>query len=211
MAGKSDMQIMIVAVESLFRSDYFQGFRSSREVDYEKRILTHLSYMRRGDAEENSSFKQPIAYTLVVNPEIQKIFSYQRSFQDERYPEKRLQGKWSWGVGGHIEKLDIREGNPIHISMLRELQEEIQVNGSIRPKVLGYINDDEDEVGRVHFGILYLAITDATEVLPKDPEIASGEFRTVEELEEICKTHEVEGWSKIALNPIKQLFTDKFS
>ena len=205
MTSKADMQIMVVPVETLFRDDYFYGFRKNTGINYEEIALDSLDYMRRGDAEENPKFKQPIAYSLIVNPKTKKVFSYQRSTQKEKYPEERLQGKWSWGVGGHIEKVDTQEENPIHVSMLRELGEEVEVNGPTEPRVLGYINDDEDEVGKVHFGILYAIITNATKVLPKDPEIASGKFRTIKELEEICKSFEVESWSKIALDPIKQL------
>lgn len=201
--SKYDQQIFVVEKEILFGNDFFVGFRLHREVDYESRIITNLKSMRRGDAEEDPSHKQPISYILIVNPNSKTVFAYQRSSEDEKYAEKRLQGKWSWGVGGHIEARDIVD-NPIRESMLREIKEEVEFKGKIldEPEVLGYIYHDHG-VHKVHFGILYLLKTNG-EVVPKDPEIAHGRLRTLNELEKICASPncEVEGWSKTALIPL---------
>jgi len=90
--------------------------------------------------------------------------------------------------------------------MLRELSEEVEINGDFNVKVLGYINDDKDSVGRVHFGILYLIETDSEEVFPKGNEMAQGSFKSLEELAEIINSEdcEVESWSKIAYHAIKE-------
>ena len=71
----------------LFQEGHFDGFRVHDEVDYETRILQNYKFMRRGDAEHDSSKKQPIAYALVVNPSLKEVFAYQRSKQDDEYPE----------------------------------------------------------------------------------------------------------------------------
>ena len=117
-----------------------------------------------------------------------------------------MQGKWSFGIGGHIEKPDIIGKNPIHSSMLRELQEEVETQGKTIPVVLGYINDDKDSVGKVHFGILYAAITNLEIIKPKDLEIAEGRLRSLSEIEKICSNPDfiVEGWSQIALEPLRK-------
>ena len=150
--GKEDMKIIVVERDKLFGEDYFQGFKNHEEFDYEKIILDNLKIMRRGDAEVDSSHKQPIGYMLIVNPKSKKIFVYLRSGEGG---ENRLHGKWSLGVGGHIEPFDIKNKNinPIRKSQLRELKEEIEIIGNILGiKVLGYVNDEEDSVGKVHFG-----------------------------------------------------------
>ncbi|MCF7835208.1 NUDIX domain-containing protein [Candidatus Gracilibacteria bacterium] len=197
--------IMVVNKEILFGSDYFQGFEMPKDVDYEGRILQNYIYMERPIAEENENYKQPIGYAIIFNPQTKKVFAYQRSKKDENYSEKRLQGKWSWGVGGHIEMLDHEDGqNPIVESMKREMAEEIDfvAGDSI---LLGYINDDSDAVGRVHFGMLYLIETSSEEVKSSDPEIADSKMLTIEELETMCNDNEitVENWSKIALEALK--------
>ena len=207
---KSEELIMVVGRETLFSGDCFEGFKPQKEVNYESRILDNYHYMKRGLAEVDPTHKQPIGYAMIVNPELKQVFAYQRSNKDSSYPEKRLQGKWSWGVGGHIEKFDIENANPIHASMLRELEEEVDVNGRVNPRVFGYINNDSDDVGKVHFGVLYVVETDARIVEPKDSEIDNGGLRTIEELEAICSSSDfkVEEWSKISLKPLKQYFRD---
>ena len=151
--------------------------------------------------------KQPIGYCLIVNSALKQVFAYQRSSVDEEYGEKRLQGKWSWGVGGHIEKYDINSGNAIRTSMLRELAEEVNIPGSTQESVLGYINDDKTAVGEVHFGILYLIETNAKNVEVNDPEMAWGGFVDLARIEEILKSPDcrVESWSEIAAGPLADI------
>jgi len=207
---KKEKVIMVVKRELLFREDSFQGFKSSEKVNYEARALESYEWMKRGLAEEDPNFKQPIAYSLIMNSRSKKIFAYQRASHDAKYQEKRLQGKWSWGVGGHIEKLDIgmAELNPIQRSMQRELEEEIEMSGSVlSTRVLGYINDDEDAVGRVHFGLLYVVDTDSKVIKPKDPEIAVGSLMSIEDLEKIASSPDckLEGWSRISLGQLRKI------
>lgn len=197
---------MVVSTEALLSQRYFEGFLSSHEHDYQGLILGNFKYLRRGDAEVDPTHKQPISYCVIVNPELKKVFAYQRAVKDEQYTEQRLQGKWSWGIGGHIEEVDADNGNPIHESMLRELWEEVEIEGTMNIKTLGYINYDNDDVSKVHFGILYLIETNATEVKPKDAEVAQGGFYSLAELEDICKSPEctVEAWSQIAMEPLRE-------
>ena len=191
---KNEQLIMVVPREKLFGSAHFEGFCSAEVEDYQQRILDHFLYMRRGDAEVNPAFKQPIGYVLVVNHRLKKVFAYQRAVKDAHYHEKRLQGKWSWGVGGHIDQEDNGHENPLHGSVLRELQEEVNIPGSVRLSVLGYINHETDAVGQVHFCVLYVAETDAENVSPRDSEMQHGQ----------CS---VEGWSRIALEPLMEYLT----
>ena len=205
-SAKNEKLIMVVERELLFGEDTFQGFRPHNHVYYEARILKKFTYMKRGLAEQNPAYKQPIGYSIIVNPALKQVFAYQRSSHDAKYGEKRLQGKWSWGVGGHIDKIDTEAGNPINASMLRELDEEVELGGKAVPKILGYINDDSTDVGSVHFGIVNIFETGSKAVKPKDDEIDNGGMRSIEELEKICSSPDfsVEEWSKISLEPLKQ-------
>jgi len=206
--SKNDQQIMVVPTEILFPGGAFQGFSPRDNFDYESLILKNFQTMRRGNAEEDPRFKQPIGYATLVNLETKQAFAYKRA-SNQDYHEKRLRGKWSWGFGGHIEPNDSRNGNPIRESVLREVtEEELEVYGNKgNPSVLGYINDDSNDVGRVHFGILYVIPTYTTKVLPRDPEIEKVEIKTLSELEELCSNpeFEVETWSQIALEPLRKL------
>lgn len=198
---------MVIKREILFKDNYFEGFNLSENFDYESLIIEHHEYKRRGDVEENPTLKQPIPYALIVNPKTKKIFSFQRPTKDEQYSEKRLQGKWSWGIGGHIDEVDVDNRNPIHDCMIREISEEIKISTFKKFNVLGYINDDTPgTVEEVHFGILYVAEVDLEEIPEFEDEIENGQFRSIEELEKILNSsnQQVEMWSKIAFEPLKK-------
>jgi len=197
---------MVVKRDTLFAKEYFEGFKPAFGTDFENIIRGNFSYLERGIAEEDSNYKQPISYCMIVNPVLQKTFLYQRSLKDHKYFEKRLQGRWSWGLGGHIEKVDASEGrNPLHASLLRELDEEVQLEIKGEPQLLGFINYDNDKVGEVHFGILYLLETDSNKVIIKDPEIGQGKLATLQEIETVSLSpeHIVEDWSKISLPSLR--------
>ena len=206
-------KIMVVKQETLFAKKHFDGFISASEFDFESVILKNFEWMDKEQAEADPAYKQPIGYSIIYNPTSRKVFFYQRSKIDKNYAEKRLQEKWSCGVGGHIEKVDTRKGNPIHESVLREIQEEIEITGKKHMQVLGYINDDSNDVGKVHFGILYLVIIDSDTVKPLYPEISEGRLVPIHVLENKCKSTDVvvENWTKIALEPLKNIQTQSFN
>lgn len=216
--GNPEQIIMTVPTERLFRDKPFVGFSPASAYDYESQILLHYRWRRRGtenedpkiSAEADPTHRQPILYALIVNPKSKRVFAYQRSSDKTEYQEPRLQGNWSWGVGGHVERIDAREQNPLTASLDRELAQEVKISEEITGiHKLGFINDT-NAVGQVHFGVLYLVETDATSVLPgKDKEMATGRLHTIEELENILETARraptecvVEGWSKIAFEPL---------
>ncbi|MBD3361393.1 NUDIX domain-containing protein [Candidatus Woesearchaeota archaeon] len=207
MGGKDDHIIMAVPVDILFvNNSHFQGFKPHSQIeDYESRILEYKKFLRRGDLEIDPSHKQPIGYAVIYNPETKKIYAYKRAADKADYNEQRLYNKWSIGIGGHIEKDEEAEDNPIHSSLIREIDEETVINGSQEIKVIGYINDDRDSVGKVHFGVLYLVETDSDDVFPNDSESVHGEMMSLEEIKKIKDdpNSTLEGWSEIALEAVE--------
>ena len=211
---KFEKEIMVVHINKLFDNDYFQGFLHHSKKDFHSRVLNNFEWMKRGLAENNPQFKQPIAYCIIINPELKKVFVYQRS---TKAGEERLHNLFTIGIGGHIDLPDYNENenqnetkNPIYKSMFREINEEIHITeqSTIEPLVLGYINDDSNDVGKVHLGILYLIKTNAEQIFPKDSEIEQGKFVYFHELEDIFSKNEFEIWSKIAFEPLKGFFED---
>jgi predicted NUDIX family phosphoesterase len=205
--GKEDMQIMVVPTNLLFQDKHFIGFSPKQRYDYENVILQNHVFKRRGDMEIDPSFQQPIPYILLYNPRTKKVFGFQRSNDKNHAHESRLHGKWSWGVGGHIDHNEAdSSSNPIHDALLREIKEEVYIDGEIKFEVLGYINVEESEVSKVHFGVLYLGLTNAESIQPKDQELANGKYLTIEELDNIVlsKETDVEEWSIVALKALKE-------
>ncbi len=203
---KFEKKIMVVDRATLFADQYFQGFSPAEVMNYEQIVLDHYFYEKRGQVEVMPQYKQPIAYVVIVQKTTGQVFAYQRSSKEAHYNEKRLAGKWSWGIGGHIDKIDLDSENPIAASLQRELSEEVEIAEYDPPRCIGYINDDTTEVGSVHFGLLYLVMTDCKQVRPRDGEIAWGGFLSIKELEEIAESNEaaVETWSLITITPLKE-------
>lgn len=204
MTQAADRTIMVVGREALLGGRPFQGFSPAPAFDYESLILRNYRYEPREAAEEDPSLKQPIAYCIIVNPRRGLILAYRRADAEGDYAEKRLRGKWSMGVGGHIDPVDLAGANPIRASMLRELGEEIRCPASGEPRILGYINDDVDMVGKVHFGLLYRLDTEAASVEPATREIAEARMIPAAQWRGMLARRgpAVEGWSRIAFPPL---------
>jgi predicted NUDIX family phosphoesterase len=202
-------EIMVVARGLLLGERPFQGFSPAGAYDYESLILKNCRYVPRDKAEENPALKQPIAYCIIVNPAMGKIFAYKRAERDGDYDEVRLRGKWSLGIGGHIDRADLTAENPIRASMLRELGEEIEITGPLTPRILGYINDDMDMVGKVHFGLLYRLDTEAREITQRATEIAEAMMLTAGEWQHMLRRRDIviEEWSRIASAPLLESLT----
>ncbi len=206
---KNDQSIMVVPREALFVNFYFQGFLPHSEKDFLSTLASCSAFHQRGKAETDTSLKQPIAYCVIANSKQKTIFAYQRSESREHYNEDRLRGKWSIGIGGHIDRQDSFAGdNPLVTSMLREIKEEVKINGSIKSVTpLGYINDDSDEVGKVHFGVLFLVDTDATEIEPNGFECDYGKLIPIPEALEHFRSKDcrLENWSCVAFSVVSKL------
>ncbi len=226
--GKEEHIIMVIPREDLFKTNSLQnspqGFLASEEYDFTSVIKNNFQWMRRGNAQEpleksaesNPSYKQPIAYSVIINKKTKKIFCYRRAQHGVNYNESRLAGNWSWGVGGHIEKIDQEhEKNGMNIlqkSRDRELAEEVTLQSSDIPILAGYINDDANPVGSVHIGVLYIIQTNQEKIELADNEGVECDWKSISELEQLCQNAKindtsikVDTWSEIALTPIKEL------
>jgi len=114
-------------------------------------ILDNISSMERNIAEEDKSFKQIIPYLFIKCRD--EYLIYRRT---KKQTEGRLHEKLSLGIGGHINPIDNESNNNIIISGLeRELIEELGINTNDSLKFVGFINDDSNEVGKVHLGVVF--------------------------------------------------------
>lgn len=201
---------MVVKHADLFQEDVFEGFLSHEENSFLDRILTHYEYKERNDElEKNMSFKQPIPYIWIVNPASKKIFVYQRAAH-KGYPEKRLHGKWSAGIGCHINRATEEfSENPIEDAMIRGLREEIMTSIYPDPQIIGFLHLTESEVDKVHFGIV--AVAEVTDFVEKGgPNISQGKFYSMQEFDEFLANSEndVENWTRVSWPFVKQHLTD---
>ena len=199
-------EALIVKRDILFKEKQFQGFSKKEEYDFIPIILGNFEYYLRGDdLENNINLQQIIPYVWIVNLNEKKVFAYKRASGKQNYSEERLMNKISCGVGGHVDKEDlISKGGVIIKAMMRELMEEVKMKKYPKPKIIGFLNDDADSVGRVHFGIVAIAETKEA-VNKRDSEMTHGQFYSVDELEKLFAdpANEVENWTKMSWTFVK--------
>ncbi|MBI5974206.1 NUDIX domain-containing protein [Staphylococcus canis] len=199
--SKFDEQIIVVPREKLFNHEElaFNGFISHKDKRGEA-IYNHLKAFevkRRGDMEEDPSFKQLITYTLIEN-EKGELLVYERLTGGG---EARLHGQQSIGVGGHMNDVEGAESIEVIVreNAGRELNEEI----GIHPQQLdhiGFINDDNNEVGRVHMGVVYKVKVNQEEVDVKETDTLKIKWQSIDEINQFDT---FESWSALILKNLK--------
>ena len=199
----------------------FQGF--SGNVRMLKTLLSpaHARYLPRDEAELDPSHKQLIPYCVLVagTPDGERVFAYSRG---NGGGETRLAAKVSCGVGGHISTLDrdaaadAKHDDIYGEGMRRELAEEVEIPGGYRESLVGLINDDATEVGRVHLGIVHrLDLNPAPagesagtgpvggglpQVRPREAPMMNAGFRDPAAL--LAEPDRLESWTRIALEAL---------
>lgn len=161
-------------------------------------ILSNHSFRSRALVEEDPSFKQIIPYVIVRHGE--RHLQMQRT---NRQTEKRLHGKCSIGVGGHINDLETvgSNQNVLHAGLERELEEEIHLLGKRRSLDLaGIISDDSTPVGQVHLGLVFVLETDSPDFRVNEPDLMTAEWADLDQLKACYER--METWSQIAFDQV---------
>ncbi|MGE4619056.1 MAG: hypothetical protein AAEJ04_04520 [Planctomycetota bacterium] len=136
------------------------------------------SFRPRNEVEEDSQWKQVIPYIALQYQD--RILTLRRL---STQGEARLHNKKSIGVGGHVNP-EPPGPEPLLIrGMRRELREEIALQQDpLRFRMIGWINDDQTEVGQVHLGLAVLAEMDhMPSILETDR--MEGQWRLIGDLE----------------------------
>lgn len=205
---------LVVPRDTLFAEKQFQGFLPVDQHDYISLILKDHAYHLRGDElESNHELQQVIPYVWVINSRTKQVFMYKRvpnetDKKSKEFLEQRYLGKLSGGVGGHIDK-DTEQGqkDPLTAAMMREIDEEVEIIGTKRkPRFIGYINDDSDDIGKVHFGLVALLEVEG-EVKPRANQgLDEARFYTPAEVESMFNDAQlkIENWTRLSWPHIKK-------
>ncbi len=161
------------------RSDDLDEFVSSIERDgrYEERSLM----------EGDPDFKQIIPY-LVLRDE-SRYFLMRRTSAGV---DARLHGRYSIGVGGHLNPGD----RGLLGGLSREWAEELVADFVPEFRLVALLNDDTTPVGAVHLGAVYLADVAGRPIAIRETDKLSGGFAAPGEVAAV-KEH-LETWSALA-------------
>ena len=185
----------------------FQGLAFDVDRYLEKLFVPGVCrFMLRSQAEKDPVYKQLIPYVIMTYDG--KYLSYVRG---RRAGEKRLQGLRSIGIGGHINPGDDNMTlfntdfyETIYLTAVkREVAEEVIVGASYTDQVVALLNDDSNEVGSVHLGIVHLWNLDAPDVSKREQMITQMTFMNTAELQEVKDT--METWSGLCLNHLDEM------
>ncbi|MCK5628428.1 hypothetical protein KAI12_03090 [Candidatus Bathyarchaeota archaeon] len=175
------------------------------------RILKSLVALPRSRVEQDYQYKQLVAYVVIKTDEL--YLTYRRT---KKGGESRLWKSYSLGVGGHIN-LDDKEQLTLFGSnqnkgmdfftkaIWRELREELTIptHTSGEPKLIGFVNDDSNDVGKVHFGLVWLLETNISYPLKGKKGLTELKFYDIESLK--TKKPLFETWSQLVIDRISRL------
>jgi len=191
--------VYVIKRSDLFDLHFPQGFLTTLQHGdevggYLGRAKERGFFMERRFAEEDSSFKQLIPYTIVRRGN--EVLLLQRS---KRGGDSRLHNKLSIGVGGHINPIDAEHDDVLAACACREIDEEIDLGGEVKPRPVGIINDDSNAVGSVHFGVVHVVDAGRADVAVRETELLTARFVAVEELGRLAQDPDVnmETWSRL--------------
>ncbi|MBN2136714.1 MAG: hypothetical protein JW720_02800 [Sedimentisphaerales bacterium] len=193
-------QVLVVERQVVEEVGIFHGL--AFDVDrYLERLFAPgiLRFMPRSEAETDPSFKQLIPYVIMSHRG--KYLNYVRG---KRAGETRLVAKRSIGIGGHINPVDdmplftADSYEPMYLNAVaREVAEEVCIEAGHTDKIVALLNDDSNEVGSVHLGVVHHWSLDTDEVTRKEQMITQMTFMTPAELNDVKDS--LETWSQLCL------------
>ncbi len=178
-----------VALEPLLNNNLFTPIASFAAT--ENIILTSKMLLKRKYAEEDPRYKQIIPYFIFKQNN--QYFLMQRA---QTAGEPRLKNKMTLGIGGHLRNEDIIN-TPLTEWGMREFHEEVNFSGGITLTPFGIINDERNEVGRVHLGLVFLVEGMGGSISVKS-ELKSGYLASLSEIKENFES--LETWSQLIFN-----------
>jgi predicted NUDIX family phosphoesterase len=197
-------EMVLVIRRALLESlGLFQGLKF--EVDrYLTAMLSRENnfFAPRSTAETDPSLKQIIPYAMLVSDG--KVLRYKRG---KKSGEQRLVAKGSIGIGGHMndrdEGLFALDKQAYLGGVEREIDEELIVERPLRNRIAALINDDSNEVGQVHLGVVHVLELPRPVAEKRESMILNIEFLTPGQLRAERET--LETWSQICVDHLEEL------
>ncbi len=159
-------------------------------------------FLPRDQAEADPGFKQLIPYVLLVHAG--RVLHYVRG---KKGGENRLHAKGSVGIGGHLndhdENLFSWDEAAYRAGVAREVSEELKLETGYRDRIAALLNDDSNEVGRVHLGIVHVFELETAAVAKRESAITQVAFLTPDELR--ARRDSLETWSQICVDALDTL------
>ncbi|MDB4711531.1 hypothetical protein OAF75_00655 [Verrucomicrobiales bacterium] len=203
MAKYEDENVLVIPRELFDEIGSFQGIN----FNITKYLPSFLDpsnnfFLPRESAEDDPRYKQIIPYAIFRNEDT--LLRYVRG---KKSGEQRLANKSSLGIGGHINQDDAEQSSLERDTYMtgvdREINEELELNCGYTQKAVALINDDSNEVGKVHIGVVHLFDLTGNDISPGESNIQDLQFLNKDKL--IKERENLETWSQICLDNLDAL------
>jgi len=186
-------EVLVVPRADIFPDGAWHGFIDADLDRYLDVISSRFEFRKRGDVEEDPSFQQIIPYVVFRHED--RYFLTKRLKESS---EKRLRHLHSLGVGGHINRGDLSEepgADPVVEGLRREFEEEVVYDGNWTHRMIGLLNDDSNDVSRVHLAVVFEVTGDRPEISIRETGKLDGELLSLEEMK--IYYLDMESWSQL--------------
>jgi predicted NUDIX family phosphoesterase len=198
-----DEMILVVRRALFDQLGAFQGL--CFEIDrYLPALLDRANnfFTPRAAAETNGELKQIIPYVILTHED--RVLHYVRG---KKAGEQRLVAKGSIGIGGHMndgdEGLFALDLDAYNAGVQREVGEELRLDTTFTNTPVALLNDDSNEVGRVHLGVVHIFRLDAPQVSKGEAMITELQFLDRAEL--LRRREAMETWSQHCVDRLDEL------
>ena len=159
-------------------------------------------FTARAAAETNTGLKQIIPYVILTHDD--RVLHYVRG---KKAGEQRLVAKGSIGIGGHMndgdEGLFALDLDAYNAGVQREVREELRLQTGFTNVPVALLNDDSNEVGRVHLGVVHIFRLETPDVAKGEAMITDLQFLDRAEL--LRRREAMETWSQHCLDRLDEL------
>lgn len=198
-----DENILVIKRSLFDELGAFQGLNFEPQK-YLSAILSRGNnfFLPRAQAETDPTHKQIIPYVLIACGD--KVLHYVRG---KKAGEQRLVAKGSIGIGGHMnegdESLFALDEAAYRAGVEREVNEELKIDIAFDDRIVALLNDDSNDVGRVHLGIVHVFKLAEPKVEKRESMITNLAFLTRDEL--VGRRDSLESWSQLCLDSLDRL------
>ena len=198
-----DESVLVIKRELFDEIGTFQGI--STEIEKYLPVFLNPSnnfFIHRELAEDDPTHKQIIPYAIFKHGD--KFLRYLRG---KKSGEQRLASKSSIGIGGHINQDDFNssslEKDTYLTGIEREINEELIINCDYNNLPIALINDDSNDVGQVHLGVVHLFDLESDQVEAGEANIENLEFLSSDDL--LREKYNLESWSQICVDHLDEI------
>lgn len=216
---QNEEKVLVIPKREIDKLGYFHGIRTDRKIflnrffginserlglgfnlDSEK---TRFRWMNRSEAEKDFHHKQLVVYVIITYKN--EVIRFSRG-EDSSLRDNL--GKYSIGVGGHVDLKDQdmsqRRENAFAYACLqcvkREVLEETGINVDKNQKELtaiGFLNDDSVKQGLQHVALVLLLELSHREVYQTEKQVVKPHFIPVNKLADDFNDYEY--WSQLCI------------